>query len=100
MEGRTPKVTRSARESNCFPNSDCAFNILAKNPSKKSEIAAIQIRYAVSVILPSKTKMIPKIPQHRLVSVNKFGMLFLIAFIKSINIWRKMDCDVFPDQAL
>ena len=36
--GATPKLTTSARESNCFPNSEETFNSLATNPSKKSKI--------------------------------------------------------------
>jgi len=35
--GAKPKLTKSERESICLPNSDCAFNFRAKNPSKKSK---------------------------------------------------------------
>lgn len=41
--GASPKLITSDNESNCFPNSDCAFKILAINPSKKSNIEAIKI---------------------------------------------------------
>ena len=37
--GATPKVTISAKESNCFPNSPCTFNNRAAKPSKKSKKA-------------------------------------------------------------
>lgn len=37
--GATPKVTISAKESNCFPNSPEVLNIRAKKPSRKSKIA-------------------------------------------------------------
>ena len=43
IPGNTPKVTQSAKESNCFPNSEPPFSHRASNPSKKSNTAAIAI---------------------------------------------------------
>ena len=36
VDGNAPKEIKSANESNCLPNSEITFNLLAKNPSKKS----------------------------------------------------------------
>ncbi|CAN5292892.1 hypothetical protein BH23BAC1_BH23BAC1_29200 [soil metagenome] len=44
MEGNTPKVTISAKESNSFPIGVKAFKSLAKNPSRKSKKAAAHIK--------------------------------------------------------
>jgi hypothetical protein len=44
IEGKIPKVTISAKESNSLPISEYAFNNRAKKPSKKSNIAASQIK--------------------------------------------------------
>ena len=86
--GATPKLTKSARESNCFPNSDCALSFLARNPSKKSKMADKRINndatYRNSGFL-SEIK-IEIVPLKILRAVIVFGIIILfIEYIFSIG---------------
>lgn len=92
IPGAKPKVIMSAKESNCLPNSLCCFKILAKNPSKKSNIAPKNIGKGAKSILPESERRIAKMPQSMLLAVNKLGILnnlninqnILFEFLKSI----------------
>ena len=78
IAGKTPKVTMSANESNCAPIADFAFNKRAEKPSKKSNIAAIPIKYPAQSSWLLKAQTIPKQPQIKLQSVNVLGIAFFI----------------------
>ena len=73
--GATPKVTISAKESNCLPISLLAFNFRAKNPSKKSKKAPKKITNGAKSILPAKVKRMETTPHIKFDAVNKFGIL-------------------------
>ena len=74
IPGATPKVTMSANESNCLPNSLCTFNSLATNPSRKSNIAEAKMQIGAISILPVSVKIIANIPPTRLPAVSKLGI--------------------------
>ncbi len=70
--GRTPKEIKSAKESNCLPNSDWAFSNLADNPSEKSKSAAIRTKY-MATVGSSITLKQPKVPTRIFRLVRKLG---------------------------
>ncbi len=73
--GATPNVTISAKESNCFPSSPATFNFLAKNPSKKSNIAPVKIANGAHSTLPPSANKIATTPESKLEAVNILGKL-------------------------
>ena len=76
MDGATPKLTISARESRSFPIGEYAFSDLAARPSKKSKNAASNTKIRGATGLDEQ--ITAKQPQSRLQQVKVFGMCFLI----------------------
>ncbi len=80
--GASPKLTKSAKESICLPNSDCAFNNRAVNPSKKSKIIEIIIKkeamYKCSELV--KATRIALVPHKIFNEVIVFGIIILFNF--------------------
>ena len=74
QEGKTPKATTSASESNSFPIGELTFNIRAANPSKKSNTKEAHINQAADDRLFPKACTIPAQPESRLHSVSRLGM--------------------------
>ena len=81
--GAIPNVTKSENESNCFPNSLCAFRKRAASPSKKSNKAPRRIKLPLRKKLSSNINMIEDNPQNKLLSVIIFGIFLLIVFISA-----------------
>ena len=78
IEGATPKLTISARESNCLPNSEYDFNSLATMPSIKSKIPAIIISHTENPGLPRNAKKMAKHPHKRFSNVMALGRCFFM----------------------
>lgn len=76
--GTSPKLTRSAKESNCFPNSESVLNNRAKKPSKKSNTAAARIKNKAQVYSSFRTIYKDAEPDARFNSVIKFGICFFM----------------------
>lgn len=74
--GTNPNDTMSAMESSCLPNSEFAFNLLATNPSKKSNTNELAVQTAAMCILPMKMNMIAMQPQTRFRQVMRLGNRF------------------------
>ena len=73
IEDVNPNVTRSDKESNWTPNFDLTFNILAKNPSKKSQTKPNKTKAAKPSISPFSPKTTATHPKKRFKNVNVFG---------------------------
>ena len=70
IDGATPKLTISARESSWTPKSDFALRTLATQPSSKSQIAAKIINHAALYsLLPINTTVIAEQPNIKLIRV-------------------------------
>ena len=78
IPGKTPKVTQSASESSCLPNSECTLSARAAKPSRKSASSAIATSHGTNCILPEKQPTIPITPQSRFIMVSPLGMCFII----------------------
>lgn len=74
--GTNPNDTMSAMESNCLPNSEYAFNLLATKPSKKSNTNELAVKTAAMFILPMKMNMIAMQPQTKFRQVMRLGSRF------------------------
>ena len=73
----------SAKESNCKPNSDLAFNFLAIYPSKKSKIRQITDKtktYLTSILFSTSSKTTIH-PIKRLSKVIEFGKNLRFIFL-------------------
>tara|TARA_B110000285_G_scaffold231382_1_gene299997 strand:- start:7589 stop:8134 length:546 start_codon:yes stop_codon:yes gene_type:complete len=80
--GTTPKVTMSAKESNCFPSSPFVLNKRAEKPSRKSKNAPAKTHIAAANKCPVTAKIIARIPEIKLKEVNRFAKLnILMIFI-------------------
>lgn len=76
IAGATPKLTISAKESSCTPNSERALSRRATQPSNKSKIAARIINQAAKYSFePINTTVIAVHPKARLISVIAFGKM-------------------------
>ena len=73
-DGRTPKLTRSARESSSPPMGECASRSRAARPSQKSKAAARSISGRAHSRRPSKVKITPMTPERRFMEVIVLGM--------------------------
>ena len=82
VDGATPNVTISARESSSFPIGELTFNNRADIPSKKSNTAPMIIHVNDISILPLKAYAMAIQPDIRLQQVIVLGMCFLIAIFK------------------
>ena len=82
VEGATPNVTSSARESSSFPIGDEMCNALALMPSKKSNPAPMIIQSNARSGLAKKAKQVAMQPDMRLHHVRILGKL--ISFVFSI----------------
>lgn len=80
IDGSSPKLTTSERESSSLPTSEYAFNNLAAKPSQKSQTAAASIMTKESSSLPSKANTIPTAPQRKFPQVIVFGIFLTIVF--------------------
>ena len=78
--GTTPEVTKSAKESNCLPNSLFTSSIRAAKPSKKSNIIPATTNTAAKSKLFSKTAITANNPAIKLNAVMAFGMVSLSLF--------------------
>ena len=88
--GATPKVIRSAKLSNCLPNSPSTFSIRAIIPSKKSRKAPNRIKPPAMLRCPPTANKTASNPQNKLPKVNKLGMCFSI-------IMRYLSCNNTKD---
>ena len=75
VPGTNPKETISAKESNCFPSSDCTLRSLATKPSKKSAIAAIKTKTIPRMFSSYKNDNTAIQPQNKFKAVSEFGMM-------------------------
>ena len=75
MPGATPKVTISASESSCLPNSLLTCNFRARKPSKKSKNAPAKIANGAMSILPVTARSIAIHPDNKFAAVNRLGIL-------------------------
>ena len=83
--GAIPKLIRSASESNSFPISEYAPNARAVIPSRKSNTAAMKIKYADHNGNPSNDKIIDKLPDNKFKEVIKLGRNLNIDLLFFIN---------------
>ena len=96
--GAKPKVTISASESNCLPNSPAIFIFLARYPSRKSHRSPIKTANGAKSILPDKANMIAIQPLSKFAAVNRLGilnirrpeMLLFIMNFRSIELFLRL----------
>src|SRR5690606_38690728 len=93
--GTSPLVIRSARESNCTPNSDSTLRTRAARPSKKSKNIPMATKRAAHSKWFRAAKTTATQPLNRLSMVKKFGInafmvLFFVKITKKINCWPQM----------
>ena len=72
--GATPKVTRSARLSNCLPSSVPPPSALAANPSSTSKAAPANTSQQAIVSCPWEASRMEAVPQTRFAVVSRSGM--------------------------
>ena len=82
IPGATPKVTISAKLSNCFPIFELTFNSLADSPSKKSRNDPVKIKTPANKISDSKIITMESNPQTKFPKVIRLGIFLLITLIK------------------
>ena len=78
--GAIPKLTKSVKESNSFPNSEVPFINLAILPSSASRIAANKINVTAKLKLPSIENLIELIPKQTPANVKILGSKYLVFF--------------------
>ena len=82
--GAIPKLTKSVKESNSFPNSEVPLISLAILPSRASNIAASKIKVTAKLKFPSIENFIELIPKQTPANVKIFGSKYLVFLMKLI----------------
>lgn len=81
VEGATPEVTQSARESNSLPIGDATLSNRADIPSTKSKQTPMIIHTKASFISPLNAIIVAIHPEIRLQHVNVLGTCFVIQLL-------------------
>ena len=91
--GATPKLIKSANESNSFPTKEVPFNILATLPSNASKIAANIIAIIDSSNFSSKANLIELNPIQTFINVSALGKSIL-AFLSDTILKLFLGCSI------
>ena len=91
--GATPKLIKSANESNSFPTKEVPFNILATLPSNVSKIAAKIIAIIDSSNFSSNANLIELNPIHTFINVSALGKSIL-AFLSDTILKLFLGCSI------
>ena len=91
--GATPKLIKSANESNSFPTKEVPFNILATLPSNASKIAAKIIAIIDNSNFSSNANLMELNPIHTFINVSALGKSIL-AFLSDTILKLFFGCSI------